>query len=216
VQVVNTVIYFVTGIISTPIDVGQNINKKHKLTQDHKKINDQRFYIPTTYSAESLGGLRTTTNEHCNHKCEFNVHRSVHCKNIPIYIQQDATLHSLFYMATALHVSGGTTTHHQERKQLYLQHLVFVTTLLLPTTTVEVLELVKPVPTFIRCNVTQFILTGNCSTCFGWHIHPSSGAHTTASTATTGETSSNCSTIAADSSNGVTNTRRCRYSRMRS
>jgi hypothetical protein len=38
----------------------------------------------------------------------------------------DATLHSLFYLETALQVSGGTTTHHQERKQLYLQHLVFV------------------------------------------------------------------------------------------
>ena len=49
-----------------------------------------------------------------------------------IYIQQYVTLHSLFYLETALHVSGGTTTHHQERKQLYLQHLVFVTPLLLP------------------------------------------------------------------------------------
>jgi hypothetical protein len=44
-----------------------------------------------------------------------------------MYVQQDATLHSLFYLETALHVSGGTTTHHQECKQLYLQHLVFVT-----------------------------------------------------------------------------------------
>ena len=43
--------------------------------------------------------------------------------NIPI--QQDAVLHSLFYPETALHVSGGTTTHHLECKQLYLQHLVF-------------------------------------------------------------------------------------------
>jgi len=38
--------------------------------------------------------------------------------DIPIYIQQDATLHSLFYLKTALHVSGGTSTHHQERIQL--------------------------------------------------------------------------------------------------
>jgi len=37
------------------------------------------------------------------------------------------TLHSLFYPETAPHVSGGTSTHHQERKQLYLQHLEFVT-----------------------------------------------------------------------------------------
>jgi len=46
-----------------------------------------------------------------------------------MYIQQDATLHSLFYLETALHVSGSTITHHQEHKQLYLQHLVFVTPL---------------------------------------------------------------------------------------
>jgi hypothetical protein len=51
---------------------------------------------------------------------------------IPIYIQQNATLHSLFYLETALHVSGGTSTHHQERIKLYLQHLAFVTSLLLP------------------------------------------------------------------------------------
>ena len=55
----------------------------------------------------------------------------MHRKNIVIYIQEDATLHSLFYLETALHVSGGTVTHHQERKQLYLQHLVFVRPLLL-------------------------------------------------------------------------------------
>jgi hypothetical protein len=36
------------------------------------------------------------------------------------------------YLETALQISGGTPTHHQERKQLYLQHLVFVTPFLLP------------------------------------------------------------------------------------
>jgi hypothetical protein len=62
----------------------------------------------------------------------FNDHGSVHRKNILIYIQQDTTLYGLFYLETALHVSGGTSTHHQERIELYLQHLVFVTPLLLP------------------------------------------------------------------------------------
>ena len=72
----------------------------------------------------------------------FNVHGSVHRNNILIYIQQDATLHSLFYLETALHVLGGTSTHHQELKQMYLQHLVFVTPLLLSAAIVEELELV--------------------------------------------------------------------------
>jgi len=29
------------------------------------------------------------------------------------------------YLENALHFSGGTSTHHQEHKQLYLQHLEF-------------------------------------------------------------------------------------------
>jgi hypothetical protein len=41
------------------------------------------------------------------------------------------------YLKTALHVSCGTSTHHQERIYLYLQHLVFVTPLLLPAAIVE-------------------------------------------------------------------------------
>jgi hypothetical protein len=44
------------------------------------------------------------------------------------------------YLETAQHVSGDTSTHHQERIQLYLQHLVFVTPLLLPAGIVEELE----------------------------------------------------------------------------
>jgi hypothetical protein len=61
---------------------------------------------------------------------------------IIIYIQRDATLHSLVYLETALHVSGGTSTHPEGRKQLYLQYLVSVTTLLLSAAIVEELELV--------------------------------------------------------------------------
>jgi len=44
------------------------------------------------------------------------------------------------YLETALHVSGGTSTYHEERIQLYLQHLVFVTPLLLSAAIVEELE----------------------------------------------------------------------------
>jgi hypothetical protein len=76
------------------------------------------------------------------------------------------------YLETVQHVSGGTSTHHQERIQPYLQHLVFVTPLLLFAAIVR---------------------------------HPQ---HT--------QTGSISSTIAADSSNGVPNTRCCRYSCMRS
>jgi hypothetical protein len=44
------------------------------------------------------------------------------------------------YLETALHVSGCTSTHHRERIKLYLQHLVFVTPLLLSAAIVEELE----------------------------------------------------------------------------
>jgi len=65
----------------------------------------------------------------------FNVYGSVHRNNILTYVQQDATLHSLFYLETALHVSCGTITHYQE-------HLVFATPLLISATILEELELV--------------------------------------------------------------------------
>jgi GTP:adenosylcobinamide-phosphate guanylyltransferase len=86
------------------------------------------------------------------------------------------------YLETALQVSGSTSTHHQERIQLYLQHLVFVTPLLLSAAIAEELE-----PTGLSVLWVAYAKTG-----------------------------SNSSTIAADSSNGVTNTRCCRYSCMRS
>jgi hypothetical protein len=50
------------------------------------------------------------------------------------------------YLETALHVLGGTSTNHQERIQLSLQHLVFVTPLLLSATH----STIKPVPTLPR------------------------------------------------------------------
>jgi hypothetical protein len=86
-----------------------------------------------------------------------NVYGSVHRKYIPIYISNKMQLCTVYlYLETVVHVSVGTSTHHQERLQLYLQRLVFVTPLLLPAA------------------------------------------------------------IATDSSNGVTNTRSCKYTRMRS
>ena len=53
--------------------------------------------------------------------------------NIFQYISNKMQLYTVYlYLETALHVSGGTSTHHQESIQLYLQHLVFVTTCYLP------------------------------------------------------------------------------------
>ena len=59
------------------------------------------------------------------------------------YISKKIQLYTVYlYLEIALHVSGGTSTHHQERIQLCLQHLVFVTPLLLSSAIVEELELV--------------------------------------------------------------------------
>jgi hypothetical protein len=71
-------------------------------------------------------------------------------QNTLICIQHDATLHSLFYLETALHA-------HQERKQLYLRRLVFVTPLLLPATIAS-----QPAATWVNttryCKYSQVLL----------------------------------------------------------
>jgi len=73
--------------------------------------------------------LQACTVSFINIKLEFNIHGPVHRNNILMHIHKDATLHTLLCMEIAIHVSGGTITHHQERKQFYLQHLIFVTPL---------------------------------------------------------------------------------------
>jgi hypothetical protein len=57
------------------------------------------------------------------------------------YISNKMQRYTIYlYLETALHVSGGISTHHHERIQLYLQHLAFVTPLLLSAAIVEELE----------------------------------------------------------------------------
>jgi hypothetical protein len=96
------------------------------------------------------------------------------------YISNKIQRYTIYlYLETALHVSGDTSTNHQERMQLYLQHLIFVTPLLLSAA-----------------------ISWNWFECaVGGVRHPQ---HT--------QTGSNSSTIASDSSKGVTSTRCCRYS----
>jgi hypothetical protein len=105
----------------------------------------------TVYFVEKVRFNNPVTQQ--NNQKYFNAHGSVLRKNILIYIQQDAMLHSLIYLKTALHVRGGTSTHHQERIQLYLQHLVFVTTILLPATIVEKIQL------FLYLQHLEFVTT---------------------------------------------------------
>jgi hypothetical protein len=69
-----------------------------------------------------LNVYKMQRNQRLEHLYRFNVYGSVHRKYVLVYIQQDATLHSLF-------------------------------------------------------------ISRNCSTCFGWYLHPSSGVHTTVSAA---------------------------------
>ena len=57
------------------------------------------------------------------------------------YISNKIQRYVYLSLETALHVSGGNSTHHQEHTQLYLQHLVLVKPLLLPAAIVEELEL---------------------------------------------------------------------------
>jgi hypothetical protein len=74
-------------------------------------------------------------------KASFNIHGSVRRNNILIYTHKMQRW-TVYYLETILYVLGETSTHHQERKQLYLQHLVFVTQLLLSAAIVEELEVV--------------------------------------------------------------------------
>jgi hypothetical protein len=61
--------------------------------------------------------------------------------NIFQYVSNKMHRYTVYlYLETALHVSGGTSTHHRERIELYPQHLVFVTPLLISADIVEKMD----------------------------------------------------------------------------
>ena len=131
----------------------------------------------------------------------FNVQRSVHRKHISfdMFPTRCNFTQIIYFWKTALHVSGGISTHHQEHTQLYLQYLVLVKPLLLPAAIVDELELVLSVMWELYLSVLVRLLTQpqqNRSTQFPHHT----------------QTSSNSSTIAAGSGNGLASTRFCKYS----
>ena len=72
-----------------------------------------------------------------------------------------------FIWKTALHVSGGISTHHQEHTQLYLQYLIHVKPLLLHATHPQLRQeavTVKHVPDTVNTVV--------CAPDDGWRYHP--------------------------------------------
>ena len=74
---------------------------------------------------------------------KLNVQRSAHRKyRFDIFPTRYNITQFIYFWKTALHVSGGVSTRHQERTQLYLQYLVLVKLLLLPAAFVEELGLV--------------------------------------------------------------------------
>ena len=70
---------------------------------------------------------------------------------------------NLFWYRT-LHVSDRFTVHHRESSTVY--------------TAIGILIYIQQDAT-----LHSLFISENCSTCFGWYFHPSSGAHTTVSTA---------------------------------
>ena len=80
----------------------------------------------------------------CESYTRLNVQGSVRRKYIPfdIFPTRCNITQFIYFWKTALHVSGGISTHHQEHTQLYLQYRVLVKPLLLPAAIVDELELV--------------------------------------------------------------------------
>ena len=69
-------------------------------------------------------------------QCGLFTHKSVPVIFEPHCISNKMQRYTVYlFLETALHISGGISTHHQEHKQLYLQHLV-------PAAIVEEMELI--------------------------------------------------------------------------
>jgi hypothetical protein len=106
------------------------------------------YYIPNVFSVEcNLSSKRSPLNAELNPICHLLIllgdltFMGMCIVSIFHYISNKMQRYTVYlYLETAVHVSSGTSTHHQELIQLYLQHLLFVTPLLLSAAIVEELE----------------------------------------------------------------------------
>ena len=96
-----------------------------------------RKYIPLHIQG---GSNMTGTNLYVN-KCK----RSRSNLNHLVFPTRCNITQFIYFWKTALHVSVGISTHHQEHTQLYLQYLVLVKSLLLTAAIVEVPDIVNTV-----------------------------------------------------------------------
>ena len=119
------------------------------------------FEVLATTTMEITVSLNSTT---CPMADIFNVYGSVHRKYIPLYIQQDATLHGLFISGNCCTCFGW-----------YLHPFSEAHTTV--STASGICQVIQQDAT-----LHSLFISGKCSTCFGWYLHPSSGAHTTVST----------------------------------
>ena len=101
------------------------------------------FCLPTTHDCDLVNPLNAELNPICHSLILLGDLTFMGSCIVSIlqYISNKMQCYTVYlFLETALHVSGGTSTHHQERIQLHLQHLVFVTPLLLSAAIVEELE----------------------------------------------------------------------------
>jgi len=103
--------------------------------------------MPSAFQFSSLGWIFNSLNAELNPICHLLILLGIltfmgTCiVSIFQYISNKTQRYIVYlYLETALHVLGGISAHHHERKQLYLQHLVFVTQIMLPAAIVKELE----------------------------------------------------------------------------
>ena len=115
----------------------------HKTSSPHRAV--QCFIFQFTASYRFINPLNAELKPICHSLILLGdlTFMGTYIVSIFQYISNKMQRYTVYlYLKNALHVSGGTSIHHQERIQLYLQHLVFVTPLLLSAAIVKELELV--------------------------------------------------------------------------
>jgi hypothetical protein len=132
--------------ISRKISITHTVHILHKNTRLKGKVvlgYVMKAYMGSRVTPPLLNPLKAELNPICHLLILLGdlTFMSTFIVSIFQYISNKMQRYAIYlYLETTLHVSDGTFTHHQVRIQLYLQHLVIVTPLLLSAAIVEELE----------------------------------------------------------------------------
>ena len=140
-------------------------NVVHPVCYPHRTCADNQYIIQQMYFVVYLRCNNYMKMAHMRRNMQqFNLHGSVYRKNILIYMSNKMQRYTVYFIWKLLYKFRMVPPPIIRSANNFIYSIWYLSNILI----------------YVQQDALHSLfLSGNCSTCFGWYLHPSSGAQTT-------------------------------------